>query len=169
MTIVEEPSTSFFEDSMQAAAHEEASEAISCDVKDGIPVLTVVADCCWSKWSYKTNYSAASGVAAIIGYRTGKVLYMGVKNKYCVICARAAVKKVPPADHQYLKNHTGSSTSMEQSVIVEGFKSSLARQNVIYGKLIADGDTSPYKKNLESRSYPNCPENRMQQPSAPKL
>ncbi|CAH2088998.1 unnamed protein product [Euphydryas editha] len=144
------------ENSMQAAAQEETSKAISCgDVKDGIPVLTVIADCCWSERSYQTNYSAASGVADIIGYRTGKVLYIGVKNKYCVVCARAAVKSVLPASHKCFKNHTGSSTSMEQSVIVEGFKTSLARQNVIYGTLIADGDASTYKKIFESRPYPN--------------
>ncbi|KAL4721485.1 hypothetical protein ACJJTC_010781 [Scirpophaga incertulas] len=35
------------EESMQEAAKEEAAEAISCgEMKDGIPVLTVIADCC---------------------------------------------------------------------------------------------------------------------------
>lgn len=142
------------EDSMQEAAKEEAAMAIACgEVKDCIPILTVIADCCWSKRSYKTNYSALSGVAAIIGYKTGKVLYMDVKNKYCVICARAAIKNIPPANHECFKNHTGSSSSMEQCVIVEGFKTSVARQNVIYGTLIADGDASTFKKILESRPY----------------
>ncbi|KAL4718598.1 hypothetical protein ACJJTC_018073 [Scirpophaga incertulas] len=151
------------EESMQEAAKEEAAEAISCgEMKDGIPVLTVIADCCWSKRSYKTNYSAMSGVAAIIGYKSGKVLYMDVKNKYCVMCARAAVKGEPPANHECYKNHTGSSTSMEQSVIVEGFKTSIARQNVIYGTLIADGDASTFKKILESRPYPNYQVNKIE-------
>ena len=37
------------EESMQEAAKEEAAEAIACgEIKDGIPVLTVIADCCWS-------------------------------------------------------------------------------------------------------------------------
>lgn len=144
------------QNSMQEAAKEESAEAIaSGDVKDGIPVLTVVADGCWSKRSYKTNYSASSGVAAIIGCKTGKVLYMDVKNKNCVICARAAIKSKPPAEHKCHKNHIGSSTSMEQSIIVEGFKTSMARQNVIYGTLIADGDASTYKKILECRPYLN--------------
>lgn len=141
------------EESMREAAKEEAAEA--SEFKDGIPVITVVADCCWSKRSYKTNYSASSGVAAIIGHKTGKVIYMDVKNKHCVVCARAAVLSEPPADHECLRNHVGSSSSMEQSVIVEGFKTSVARQNIIYGTLIADGDASTYKKILESRPYPN--------------
>ncbi|KAL4719459.1 hypothetical protein ACJJTC_000471 [Scirpophaga incertulas] len=81
------------EESMQEAAKEEAAEAISCgEIKDGIPVLIVIVDCCWSKRSYKTNYSAMSGVAAIIGYKSGKVFCMNVKNKYCVMCARAQSK-----------------------------------------------------------------------------
>lgn len=63
------------EESMQVAAKEEADEACG-EVKDGSPIITVVADCCWSKRSYKTNYSAPSGVAAIIGYRTGKVVIL---------------------------------------------------------------------------------------------
>ncbi|PZC70925.1 hypothetical protein B5X24_HaOG214606 [Helicoverpa armigera] len=125
------------EESMQVAAKEEADEACGV-VKDGIPIITVVADCCRSKRSYKTNYSP-SGVAAIIGYRSGKVVYLDVKNKYCIVCSRAALKGVPVIKHDCYKNHSGSSTSMEQSVIVEGFKTSVARQNVIYGTLIADG------------------------------
>ena len=35
--------------------------------KDGIPIIDVIVDGCWSKRSYKKNYSALSGAAAIIG------------------------------------------------------------------------------------------------------
>jgi hypothetical protein len=35
-----------------------------------------------------------SEAASIVGHRTGKVLYMGVKNKYCMICARASHKNI---------------------------------------------------------------------------
>ncbi|GBP49716.1 hypothetical protein EVAR_33470_1 [Eumeta japonica] len=48
----------------------------------------------------------------------------------------------------------GSSSSMEQAAIVEGFKKS-EEYNLIYSKLIADGDSSTYKNILESRPYPN--------------
>ncbi|XP_073953228.1 LOW QUALITY PROTEIN: uncharacterized protein [Choristoneura fumiferana] len=144
------------EHSMKEAAKEEAQIAAECgDTINGIPAITVVADACWSKRSYRTNYSAASGAAAIIGYKTGKVLHMAVKNKYCTICARSVAKNQSPPTHQCNRNHTGSSTSMEQVSIVEGFKTSVATHNLIYATLIADGDASTYKKILESRPYSN--------------
>ncbi|XP_063223711.1 uncharacterized protein LOC134531760 isoform X6 [Bacillus rossius redtenbacheri] len=47
--------------------------------EDGFPVLTVIADGQWSKRSYKnSNYSSLSGVAAIIGFYTRKVLFISV-------------------------------------------------------------------------------------------
>lgn len=142
------------EASMQEAAKEEGEKAISCGhVKDGVPIVKAIADCCWSKRSYKNNYSASSGVSAIVGHKTGKVLHVAVKNKYCSTCAQAASKNIPPVAHDCHKNHTGSSTSMEQCGIVEGFKTSVAKRNLIYGTLIADGDASTYKKILESRPY----------------
>lgn len=145
------------EETMQDAAKKEIDAAVSRgDVNDGgIAMIPVEADACWSKRSYKTNYSALSGVAAIIGEHTGKVLHIGVRNKYCVICARAYKKGLTPRVHDCHKNHSGSSTSMEQSILVEGFKVSIAERNLIYNTLIADGDSSTYKNILESRPYPN--------------
>jgi hypothetical protein len=75
---------------MRRAAEEEAQHAraiMSIDEND-VPLVPVVVDGCWSKRSYNTNYNALSGAAAIIGRHTGKVLFLGVRNKYCVFCAR---------------------------------------------------------------------------------
>lgn len=143
--------------SMEEAAQEEARLAIDdgCVDKDGIPMITVVADGCWAKRSYKTNYSSLSGAAAIVGHRTGKILYMGVKNKYCMMCARANTKKSPPSEHRCFKNYNGSSSGMESTTIVEGFKNSISMYGLIYSKLIADGDSSTYRKILECRPYAN--------------
>ncbi|GBP00707.1 hypothetical protein EVAR_76950_1 [Eumeta japonica] len=49
--------------------------------KEGIPIIDVVADGCWSKRSYKTNYSALSGAAAIVrkrfvGSNFAEIMYM---------------------------------------------------------------------------------------------
>lgn len=147
------------EKSMQDAAKEEREHAISRgDVNcAGVAMIPVEADACWSKRSYKNNYSALSGCAAIIGEHTGKVLHIGVRNKYCVICARAHTKKLTPKRHDCTKNHFGSSTSMEQAILVEGFKCSIQERNLIYNVLIADGDSSTYKSILESRPYPDVP------------
>jgi hypothetical protein len=59
---------------MQAAAQEEKNLAIRENRVDvnGIPKILVTADGAWSKRSYGYNYSAPSGIAAIVGYRSGK-------------------------------------------------------------------------------------------------
>lgn len=120
--------------------------------KDGIAMIDVTVDGCWSKRSYQTNYAANSGCAAIIGKRTGKVLYMAVKNKYCCICQKNGST---PKEHPCYKNFDGSSTAMESTIIAEGFKRSIEMHNVIYARFIADGDSSTYAKIIDSRPYPN--------------
>lgn len=87
-----------------------------------------------SKRSYKKNYSALSGAAAIIGKNTGEILYIGIKNKFCQVCA---------------------TTGMESMILVEGFKKSVEQHGLIYGRLISDGDASTYSKILEARPYQN--------------
>lgn len=53
---------------MAEAANEEKELAIAAsDIgRDGIPEITVVCDGIWAKRSYRSNYSSASGAAAII-------------------------------------------------------------------------------------------------------
>lgn len=75
-------------------------------------MIAVEADACWSKRSYKNNYSALSGVADIIG----------VRNKFCLICTGANKKRDTPRTHNCTKTYSGSSTSMEQTILVKGFK-----------------------------------------------
>lgn len=82
-------------------------------------------------------------------------MHVGVRNKYCIICVRANAKKEEPRAHKCTKNHTGSSTSMEQAILVESFKHSVEKRGLIYNTLIADGDASTYKNILESRPYPD--------------
>ena len=53
------------------------------DFHQGIPAITVVVDGEWSKRSRKHSYNAKSGVGVIFGQITGKLLHIGVRNKYC--------------------------------------------------------------------------------------
>lgn len=141
---------------MEDAVKEEAALALERgDVdENGTPLLTVVADGCWSKRSYRCQYNALSGVAAIVGYYTKKVLHMGVRNKFCFVCARSSDENIK-LDHECFKNWTESSSSMEANIIVEGFKQSETEYGVIYSHLIADGDSSCYAKILQARPYRN--------------
>ena len=100
---------------------------------EGVPAITVV-DGGWSKRSHKHSYNAKSGVAIIIGKENGKLLYIGVRNKYCHACTRG----IP--DHICFKNWTESSSEMETDIILEGLNgcTGFATQNslemVIIGK-----------------------------------
>ncbi len=74
---------------MIEAGKEERKLAIERnDYHQGVPAITVYVDGGWSKRSHKHSYNANSGVAIIIGKATGKLLYLGVRNKYCAACAQ---------------------------------------------------------------------------------
>lgn len=140
--------------SMEAAAKKEKETAVAEGrTKNDYPVIDVFVDGSWCARSYGTNYKAASGTAAIIGRRTGQVLYIGVKNKYCLVCARAENKNIAPNEHVCFKNFQGSSSSMETEILVEGFKSSISMYGLIYGRMIGDGDASTYAKILNAKPY----------------
>ena len=82
-----------------------------------VPVITVVADGGWSKRYHKYSYNAKSGLAILIGKATGKLLHVGVRNKYCHVCARKILQK----DHTCYRNWAASSSAMETDIILEGF------------------------------------------------
>lgn len=110
--------------SIEQAGKEERELAVKCKQidEDGIPWTCVYADGGWSKRSYGHSFDANSGVAVIIGKLTGKVLYLGVRNKNCVVCTRASNKGKEALEHTCYKNYEGSSTGMEAAIIVEGFQ-----------------------------------------------
>lgn len=95
------------ETTMKNAAADEAKMATEKS-STGKPMIPVTGDACWSKRSYRTNYSSLSGVGAIIGVNSGKVLHLGVKNKYCVICQRATNKEQEVPKHKCNVNHKGN-------------------------------------------------------------
>lgn len=82
---------------LNAAKQEIEAATLRGDVSNsGIAMIPVEADACWGKRSYK-----------IIILHSGKVLYIGVRNKYCVICARANNKGLPAKAHNCTKKSFG--------------------------------------------------------------
>ena len=70
-----------------AAGEEEWKLAIERgDFHQGAPAITVVVDGGWFKRCHKHSYIAKSGVAVIFGQRMKKLLFVGVRNKYCAVC-----------------------------------------------------------------------------------
>lgn len=107
---------------------------------EGVPAITVVVDGGWSKRSHRHSYNAKSGVGIIIGHATGKLLYIGVRNKYCTGCTQG----VPRDQHTCYKNWDESSSQMEPDIILEGFKQAEMVHGVRYRWFVGDGDSSVY-------------------------
>ncbi|KAK4879641.1 hypothetical protein RN001_007787 [Aquatica leii] len=133
---------------LMSVASKEETELADEKNEDGIPIIAVIADGAWGKRSYRRNYSALSG-ASIIGAKSKKNLYMGVKNKYCYLCTRGR----DVSDHTCFRNWNKTSTSMEAGIICECFADSISRHNLIYGQLIGDGDSSVYRHLTELAPY----------------
>ena len=107
---------------------------------EGVPAITVIVDGGWSKRSHKHSYNANSGVAIIVGKETGKLLHIGVRNKFCTACAM----KIPQDKHKCFRNWNASSSEMETDIIVQGFTEAEKVHGVRYTKFIGDGDSSVY-------------------------
>ena len=116
------------------------------DFHEGVPAITVVVDGGWSKRSHRHSYNAKSGVGIIIGQATGKLLYIGVRNKYCTACTQG----IPLEQHSCYKNWDESSSQMEPDIILEGFKQAEAVHGVRYIKFVGDGDSSVYPMLIQS-------------------
>ncbi|CAI6371889.1 unnamed protein product [Macrosiphum euphorbiae] len=140
---------------MLSAGKEEGRLAIERGDVDqyGRPKIAVVADGAWSKRSYRTNYNALSGVACIIGAVTKKVIFFGVRNKFCCVCFSAKKHDKGPGPHHFFLNWNGPSTAMEADIIVDRFKHSLEMHNLIYSQLIGDGDSSVMKRLRIAKPY----------------
>ena len=79
------------EESMAEAGRQEKQLAIERgDFHEDVPAITVIVDGGWSKRSHKHYYNAKSGVGIIIGKETKKLLYLGVRNKYCAACTQGS-------------------------------------------------------------------------------
>jgi hypothetical protein len=105
------------------------------------------------KRGHKTRYDALFGVAAMIKMLTGKYLFICVHNKYCCICAWAKKTEVELPEHTCCLNCSTTSTSMEADNIVECFLKSEDMHKYRYGRIVADSDSSTYKRIKEATPY----------------
>lgn len=99
----------------------------------------------WSKRAHKHSYNAKSGVGIIIGVATGKLLHIGVRNKFCAACAR----NIPREKHACFRNWSRSSSEMESDILLEGFMAAERVHGVRYTRFIGDGDSSVHSTLLQ--------------------
>ena len=117
------------------------------DYHESIPAITVVVDGGWSKRSHRHSYNAKSGVGIKVGLETSKILHLSVRNKYCSSCARGS----PSDQHHCYRNWTDSSSEMETSTILEGFKYAEKIHGLRYMRFVGDGDSGVYPTLLQAR------------------
>ena len=130
---------------MKSAGEEERTLAISQNrYHQGVPAITVILDGRWCKRTHRHSYNAKSGVGVIIGKETGKILLLGVRNKFCSICSRANNVKQHPAKHTCFRNWNSSSSAMETDIILEGFLKCETQHGLCYISFIGDGNSSIY-------------------------
>ena len=68
-------------------------------MEDGHSPVTIL-----HQLSHKYSYNPNSGVGVIFGAATKKLLYMGIKNKYCAVCSIAQKKNSESPNHKCFKN-----------------------------------------------------------------
>ena len=133
------------EESMEEAAGEEKRNAIERgSFHEGVPAIAVIVDGGWSKRTHKHSYNAMSGAAIIIGAHTGKLLHVGVRNKYCSVCAQTNKRNEQSRQYDCYKNWDGPSSSMETDILVQGFKEAETKYGLRYMTFTGDGDSSVY-------------------------
>lgn len=138
------------------ALYEEIKLAKSLGLTDerGNALLTVIVEGGWGKRSYGKAFNSLSGCAVLVGFRTRKVIYYGVRNKYCHVCKLAESKCSPPNFHKCNINYAGPSSGMESDIITEGFKF-CEQHGARFETLISDGDSNTYKNLRDLRIYRN--------------
>ncbi|KAG0437785.1 hypothetical protein HPB47_017291, partial [Ixodes persulcatus] len=112
--------------------------------------------CLWELERHESHghrYTAKSGLAVIIGAATKKILYIGVRNKFCSYCEYYKQKDVMIPKHTCYKNCSTASTAMESDILVEGFQASETMHGLQYRTFIGDGDSSVHNQILCKVSY----------------
>ena len=145
--------TQLIEAMAQAGKEEKLNAIEKGDYHQGVPAVSVVADGGWSKRTHKHSYNAKSGVAVIFGVYTKKVLFLGVRNKFCSVCAVSENRHEQPPQHKCYKNWSGTSASMEADIVSEGFRLSEKHHGIRYMRVTADGDSSMMATLIQTVPY----------------
>jgi hypothetical protein len=87
-----------------------------------------------------------------VGSEHRNILHVLVLNKRCTVCDLAAARKKPAPEHECFRNWYESSTAMEAEAALQACKES-RDHNLVYGKMVTDGDASVAAKLKEERVY----------------
>jgi len=65
------------------------------------------------------------------------VLFVGIRNRFCIICSRAETKNEIPGIHTCFLNWKKAATGIEADGIAEGFLKSVELHKLKFNKLIS--------------------------------
>ncbi|KAJ8892909.1 hypothetical protein PR048_005490 [Dryococelus australis] len=124
---------------MNAAEEEKAIAIRDGNVdSDGVAMCTVVADEGWCKRSYNTIYDSLSDVVSIQCWFQDRkdVIYIGVRNRYCSLCASCQNAQQTLPSHTYFLDWKKSATSLGADIIADSFLQSEKLLGLKFNKLI---------------------------------
>ena len=82
-------------------------------------LLTLSYDMGWQRRSTGRRYNSLSGVGAMVGAETNKILNYGIRQKDCRKCTYYKHKKLDVPEHECATNFQGSSRAMEADLAAE--------------------------------------------------
>ena len=126
------------EESMQKAAE----DVKSSEGKD----IEASFDGSWQKRGFQSN----NGIFTAISVKTGKILDVECRSRYCNICNHN-----DGSEHDCRKNHTSSSGAMESESAVIVYKRSEEKRGLRYVGYLGDGDSSAFNSVVASKPYGN--------------
>ena len=110
--------------------------------------LTVCYDMGWNKRSSGRRYDSISGHGIVFGARSKKIISYRACSKICSLCEifkRKNCENVAVEEHDCVKNHFGSSKSMECEAILYLTVDSWMNRSFHFEKICADDDTTMKK------------------------
>ena len=120
-----------------------------------LPYIIVIADGAWSKQTIGTDFASLGGCAVVVGFETGEIIAIVVRNIPCAICDKVERENRTPKEHNCYSNYdrTKSSEEMESEAMTEAFSTSVDKYGLVYRFLIADGDSSVLARIQAQKPY----------------
>lgn len=76
--------------------------------------------------------------ATIISFRSNKILFFGIRNRYCCICEKAHALKLSTKDNKCFLNWDKAATGIEADGISEEFARSIELHGLKFNRLIGN-------------------------------
>ena len=108
--------------------------------------LTVAYDMGWQRRSTGRRYNSLSGVGALVGNQTNKIISYGVRQKDCRTCTFYKHKHIQIPEHECHANFEGSSRAMEADLAAESVTDIERNSSVQIQDIIINDDSTTFAR-----------------------